>query len=690
MKRDWTDNLAETYPPTPAVFTSSMRRTLQALPERSARWKTPASSVFVYSLAVFATVALLAGGTIWSANRSASPTASPTQKAVQPTQSAQPTPKSTSTPRPTQPPAVPLPQLPISKMAAAPKSSDGWQIAAVAKDAVWYWNPSTMELACAADAGGYQSIALQPSQGQTVDSYTFVASDGGQCIAFTVHGPGGDSVWLVTAKGRKMELPNDVLWVDQVDNKTPLQFDFTGLSMIPAGFSVGKSVTSSEAEGEQIEYSIDGIRVYAADAEGNTYGLDISSDYNYGLTISNCLGTIHQGQKLSLPDESWVVNGLTITPKKVGKISENQYYFGSMKRQVELHGNQFSLFKSQDNYPLGVRWGVAFRFALLIYKDDPNHNLWIMDISTGKTEKVAQGCTAAGWKNGTTYWYATASDKTEIQSMAVKYDKPIEVSMSVGECASNGKVTFQVMVGIRNNSSQDVVIPENIPCSLNLEVNGTPVWSKEGSVVIQDAETGLYNSIISIESMKPVNGQYILKPGCVFSARLPDQIPFDREMTYKLTGTIYDGSPVSYTVEPIYPAYLPVGISITPAMTVDRRLSVTINNDSINGFAVPNGGSTEPREGFPPIVRYRLLSGDTVIEVNKLSLSEKFQSAHGLIIPAGESATLIEAGNPKFANLRAGNYRLECYIVYDDNGENLPWGYTPGLYFNMTFTVPGK
>jgi hypothetical protein len=128
----------------------------------------------------------------------------------------------------------------------------------------------------------------------------------------------------------------------------------------------------------------------------------------------------------------------------------------------------------------------------------------------------------------------------------------------------------------------------------------------------------------------------------------------------------------------------PAGISVTGKLTAGRRLTIEIANRSRSTVAIP-----QPyQDGLPPTVCYRLFSGDTEVKKGTLPMAAGPIKGEAGSIDIGASRTLMEpGGHPCFADLPAGDYRLECFLETNAVDDQLPWGMADAPYFEMEFHV---
>lgn len=677
MNKDWVDGLKEIYPPTPDSFTEKVDSALRELPKEGARWKMPVASMAAYALVACTVLVLGFALFVRTPDHPQQTTAGPAAGGTAPSgTSAAPTPQ-----------PAPLPQLPLSHPQIA--SAAGWQAAAAAAgDVTWYYKPSSEQIARVKD-GKCDAFLLSLSAGQSLDVHTFMAAAGGGALAFTVHGKDGDSVWIVTSEGRKMSIPDDVSWFDIADSTKPLRFDFSGLSMAPESFQVGGG-TGSDAQ-TAATYYIEGIDISAVRPDGSTYNLTVSildNLYYKGLVRGALTGNIREGVCLSLPDETAVPTSFRGYLIGVYKGADGSYRLGNEDHKVELQSNRFAFFRPQPSQSV---FGFVLRYALFVYRDDPENTLWGLDGDTGKVEKIAANCVSAGWLPDGDCWYATASDAAMLQTHAVGYGSPVVAACLLSESYSDGSLTLVPSFEIENHSGQPLTLPATLPCSLKLTRDGTMIWSKDDGVSLQQTDSLFCEPMSGFGgTVDMAEGQFTVPNGYVLSFELNCGIPMDAAGAYRLTGTLYNGLKVNYqmTLPPSYslPDYIGIDANINPG----GRLAVTVVNRSINGVQIPLTSSSD-YSGYSPAVCYRLMQDGKEVSHGIIEMSPKYSMQSGLTVPAGGSITFTDPGEtPLLGSLHAGDYNLEAFVMNGTNDDKLPWGLAPGLYFEVKFTVPAN
>lgn len=701
MNGDLYNKLRETYPPTPQVFKAGIEQAMRALPERRAHWSLPAPAVAAYAIAAFAALALLVSGVVLpagfpgkTAQASAQPSSpspkQPSAPALQPSPSpaASPTasPAVNYTGAPTPPPVSPLPRLAVVNSDKTPTAEDGWQAAAVSGDATWYFNPSASEIA-RAEGGKTVMIALALALGQAVDIYTFLPARDGRWLAFTVHTANGDTVWLITKDGRKMVIPDDIRWCNSSSHQT-IQVDFSKCTLVPVYMKpMDTAVDAEYSENEGVDY----ITICATYPDRSIYRIQVYLNLKSGypdLDLND-----RQGDMIFMPfaltdGQTVIADQWSIDIAGMGRNGKYQIDSHTSQLETELQSNRFLMFKAND----GRHVWTNPTSALLIYQNDPTLTLWELNMSTGKTKQLVNDCLAAGWIDAMTYWYTSKTNPTTIQVHAENYLKTIIQQIVLTPCVymssngsdTNNQVTLRPTVTIQNDTNEDITIPACISSSLKMKKDGVKIWEQIGDFQLVNAKK---LSLSSVNSPAPTGTEPITIPAGDMLEMELTEVPYQGPGKYTLEGSFYKNRNINITVSLPYGTTPVYGMKYDGFLTNDKRLSVTMTNNSHSTFTI-----LQPYEGvLPPTIVYRLLRGEKVIGTGKLTMSSKPLSVAEEGIALGASKTLVESGDaPAFAKLPAGEYRLECMLEFSSADATMPWGFGEGEYFDVTFTVPAK
>jgi hypothetical protein len=681
MFNDLDRELDKAFAPTPASFSRSVDKALRELPQKSAWRLRPAFVAALATLAVFAVFAVVFGGIkVISNNIEDASFATNTATAASLTQAA-------------------MPPLAVTYPKSVPSSAIGWQAAAVAGDAAWYFKQSTGEIAYV-EAGKTTAIALGLKQGQAVDAYTFLPDKEGQWVAFTVHGGAGDSVWVVTKGGRKMAVPEDVQWVDNYNN--PVQADFSGASMIAYGSDYYLEPT------EDVNDPVpDSVRIKAAFPNGELYELNVSLNTKAGHP--ECLLDYRKGDYYT----SWHLKneGETLVTGKeylYKIIQEDGKYFLSLwgtQMPVDLQSDRFALFKlpgqNQMMYPAR---------ALMVYAGDASRTLWELNIETGKASKIATGCLAADWTDDSSYWYAAQADSARVLKHEAADLHNVRTQLMLiqagGDSNEDINTSIVIQVIVQNLTDQDITIPENVPCDLRISRDGEILWQKNGLSLPADITTRriFLDSVLTSpigDSTRKIHWPVVVPPGYTLEFGLPGP-DCTGTGTYTLDGSFNNSSAIHCVIPVGMMLNLPVGVGLQGKILEDGRLQATLDNrsratftllQSTSQFRTPQ--STNQYGTEPPVVCYRLLSSGRIVDAGRLEMAGEGWSSEIVHIPPGVSLTMTEdSAAPKFAGLPAGQYTLECYLEWlpeqNKDFEKLPWGLNGGFYFDVPFVVSGK
>lgn len=670
------DKLKDIFPSTPAAFTRHIERAVAALQERGARWRLSAPAIAGYAAAVCGVAALLIfgrftpGTPVEATHTSAAP--APTPMA---------TPAGVELTAATIPPLEPLPQLTVTENIKAPAALDGWQAVALSGDVTWYYHAASFELACTKGESTH-SIALAPKGAQTVDPTTFIPDPHNRWMAFTVHEPEGDTVWVVTAEGAKMVVPDDIYLINVLGDAC--QADFKGCEMAPVGEETLYGVIGEGTENEK-----DGVMINATLADGSVYRLDVS------------LGTVIDGQAYNINDRRAVLHytGIELTGEQqfvafnsllypITKGDDGSYLInmGQYRLHTQLNNNRLRLFKGNLQKHLYDPSSIS----LFIYKDDPDSMLYELDMNTGKTVPAVGNCLSAGWVDNNMYWYVTGDDPTAIHT------RPAAIAGGVmklitwdaySDSAGMGINRLEVHVAIQNNTDESIQIPVEIPCELNISVNGKTFWEVDGQYAFSDAKM-LYvfspeGEGISVSAASPIT----LPAGYTLDFMMID-VPCTEEGVYAINGLFYDDIIVDSVIElPFQYDYLTHGVSATGKADKDGRLSITIDNRSLVSYMIPptvdaTGGTNLL---YPAMIFYRLYNGEEMVDRGILQMSKDTLTADERTVASGKSHTLTEQGNtPRFSNLPAGNYHVDWTFSYVNDINNADWSWQETDHFDFT------
>lgn len=545
MYENFDKEIKDAFPPTPQEFTARMRKTLGVLPKRKQHtlWKalasvaTAAAACALFAF-IFSQINLPAKDIVSTPH----PTAAAQTTAGAPDDESYP---------PAPPPVGPLPQLAVTDMGSLPSSPGGWQAVAQNGGVNWYFNPGSGEIA-RAEAGKAVSVKLDLARGQSVDTYTFLPAQDGRWAAFTVHAASGDAVWLVTSDGRKMVVPDDVHWMDY--NWQPIQIDLSGAAMFPFDCRLEAPADQEDIDADSM---IDDFSICAVKPDGTVYFLQVGIDTYKGyqaFSLNDRRGYCTETEKLGA-GEAAVASTETIYTMDAGrdgvfKISDESGAF--QPPSVTLQSNRFALFRAADD---GAP-GASLTCALLIYKDDPDHALWELDMGTGTATKVADGCLAAGWLSSTAYWYSTEADSAQMIQRDAAGLKTVGVTAHIKPAVypsdypsdMAGKTTLIPEIWIQNNTDAGITLPDAAQwCSLEITRDGTVVWQQQGDFKLSDGKYR-YRSIgkIGDAGEQAGAGPYTLKPGYELGLEFMDVV-WDQPGVYMLSGEFY-GQQVNYRI----------------------------------------------------------------------------------------------------------------------------------------------
>jgi hypothetical protein len=529
------------------------------------------------------------------------------------------------------------------------------------------------------------TFKLDITAGWSVDTYTFLPSNDGRWLAFTLHGPKGDDVWVVTQDGRKMSVMGDVQWVDS--NSNPVKADFSEASLAPFGNSNIYLVPATTG----VDSVQDGVSIRAIFPNGDAYLLQVS------------LNTVTGSKNMLLDDRRGGYMAITNANTDQVLLCNRNYFirvqgqsggkyamvFGDCQTPVEIQSENFSLCR----FPVE---NVELRpnRALLVYAGDPAQTLWELNIQTGQETKIATGCVAADWIDETNYWYAADPDCTAVVTREADgvHTVDVQIHLSYNVTSDNAVVTGAVSVAaqpyiiIQNLTDADVTIPSDIPCSLMLLYGGKTVWSKDGTFKLSDADqqgSEIYND--AGDSKDIGYGPATLPPGYLMQIWLP-QIPCPDAGEYTLEGSFYNQDYQVHTrTFSNNNETLPDGVSYQGALDADGTLRVTVENHSRTSF--------ECYEHYQmsdyPTVSYRLLSGDKVLESGKIVMNASLQPTSQFdVTPGGSYTFTAKAPDSQLTGLPAGQYDLQCCLGLASEDGDMPWGMAYGYYFDVPVTVP--
>jgi hypothetical protein len=702
MNTQYNKALKSLYPPTPAAVSRKVAEALHSLPRRKARWPWQIAKAAMGTAVICA--AFIALYNIPSLpGKDLVKTPAPTQAAVLANTTKAPTndktasrtasPAETDILLPTPAPVGKLPQLVVTTPAKAPSSADGWQAAAVSGKVTWYYNPAASALA-RVESGKTVAIALDTPAGQTVDAYTFLPSGDGRWLAFTVHSGSGDTIWLVTKDGRKLDISKDVNWVDS-DYK-PVQVSLANLTMFPYGSRLEFPKAQEDISADSL---IDDVEICAYDADGTVYDVQVALDTYSGyqsFALNDRRGSFGYNQQNLGPGEGIVASGEMLYKLSLG---ENQKYTIAMKSgagqsaTLSLQQNKFALFKSTGDDGRSA----PLTYALVIYKNDPQRTLWELNIETGNSKKITTGCLAAAGLGDGTYWYTSSGDPASIRKQTADKSKTVSLKASLGvavyppnyQSDMAGKVVLNPVVKVQNNTGKDITIPDTVNCSLQLTRDGRTVWQKTGDLKLTDAKF-IRIGKIGKGAEQVEQGPYILKNGEELVVDLAEVV-YEEPGTYSLEGQFYNKT-VNVQIALPEAQPLPEGVAVQAKLNAQGKLCVTYNNQSHDEYWIPQTSiDNAATDWYPPMMCYRLYNGDQVVKSGMLQMSERALTSKESTIPKGKTYTLVEPGNePCFADLPAGDYRLEFYMQVNCGDETTPWGFATGPFVTAELKIPTK
>ncbi len=630
MRSDWADKLIDTYPPTPIAFTMAVKKTVAGLPARKSFWRLPLPATVAYALAMCGIAALLVFGV--GPIRDTTPATA----------------------------ATPLIQLPVKGLESPPNGEDGWQAVATEGSDTWYYCAKTAELAL---IGTDQSVTvtLDLWKEQAVKPYTFLCSGQNHWVAFTVHGNSGDAVWVVTAGGWRLKVPDGVRWVDESMNE--IQVNWADAVMVST-----KQLPSDETLSVSAVFP-EGI-IYYARVSWTGSGLPNSAPANISGSLSRGYQADNGAKKL-VPSSFLI--GLT-------KGDDGKYTLtrGDRIMTTQLKSDSFRLLDICNKAPYNNTG------ALFIYSDDPTNTLWKLDMTDGSVEEVANRCVAAGWTDVKTCWYATKEAPTSISKKTVVDDVVKQIQPTVTG-SSMGAYMYTPEIVIHNLSNEDYKVPASFPCELLFKQDGEVIKAVSGDF---ELEKSSYIMLVSGEETTTPDGTkpIILKPGDWLRVDLPSA-PIKEASEYTLEGNVLGTGPTLISAKMPYWIRNYAGVNTTGVITAERRLAVSFTNNSRITISLPSP-YTDDNEIMPPFVCYRLFQGDTEVKRGVLKMARTALLGKNRQVEIGETRVLTEVTDqPALAGLPAGTYRLEGFFEMYTQDSDAPWGMAGGYYFTTEFEV---
>ncbi len=632
MRSNWADNLADIYPPTPIAFTLAVKKTVAALPARRSAWRLPLPATVACALALCGIAALLVFGV--GPIRDTTPATA----------------------------ATPLIQLPATALASAPDRADGWQVVAMDGSDTWYYRAKTAELAL---VGTDQSvtITLDLWKEQAVKPYTFLCNGQDHWVAFTVHGNSGDAVWVVTAGGWRLKVPDGVRWVDESVNE--IQVNWADAVMAPTKTQLGDETLTFYAMFPE------GI-IYYARVSWTGSGLASSTPANISGSLSSGYQADNGAKKL-VPSSFLI--GLT-------KGDDGKYTLtrGDRIMTTQLKSDSFRLLDICNTAP----YLTMNATALFIYGDDPTNTLWKLDMTNGSVEEVAEHCIAAGWTDEKTCWYATKDAPTTISKKTVMEGVVKQIQSIITGNSTGGYILTPEIV-IYNLSNEDYKVPASFPCELLFKQDGEVIKAVSGDFELKNSSNIILVSgdeTITPDATKAI----ILKPGDWLRAELTSA-PITEAGEYTLEGNVLGTGPTLIFAKMPYWILNCAGVNTTGAITTNRRLAVSLTNNSRSTISIPCPYTSED-DNMLPFVCYRLFQGDTEVKRGVIRMARTALLGKSRQVEMGETRTLTEVTDqPVLAELSAGAYRLEGFFEMNDGDYGAPWGMAGWYYFTVEFEV---